>query len=355
MKKVIVISIMSLIFLATYAQRPSKSRSTEVNDADRKKSEMTTERSDNNTSRSVEIKSDRSGNVNNDRTYTPRSSEDRSDNVNNNRTIITPRNTEDRPDNVYNNRTITTIDDDPSENINRNNNERERNNSNNSNVNSNRSITDKIINNKTDLHKNVEPGRSQSVDSRIDYTANNGRSNSINSRTYEVERKNYNTPQRDRIHREVYDVNRPRPVEYRKIYHPYREPDNIHVFWTHNMYHEYMMIYPDYHYWYYTSGYRIRTTSAYDAIYYVGEVMNVYGRVIETWYSRETDEYFLYFGARYPYQDFSVIIPGHKARQFSRRPEIFFEGRYIWATGLISLNQGQPEMIVLKKHQIHLY
>jgi len=301
MKKVIVISIMSLIFLATYAQRPSKSSSTEVNNADRKKSEMTTERSDNNTSRSVEMKSDRSENVN------------RNNNVGDQNMSIDPK------------------------------------------VNSNRSITDKINSNKTDLHKNVEPVRSNSVNSRPGYSANNGRGNSVNSRTYEVERKNYNTPQRERVHREVYDVNRPRPVEYRKIHHPYRAPVDIHLFWTHNMYHEYMMMYPDYHYWYYTSGYRIRTTSAYDAIYYVGEIMNVYGRVIETWYSRETDEYFLYFGARYPYQDFSVIIPGHRARQFSRRPEIFFEGREIWVTGLISLHRGQPEMIIRKKHQIHIY
>ena len=276
MKKVIVISIMSLIFLATYAQRPSKSRSNEVTNTDRKKSEMTTERSGNNASSSV----------------------------------------------INNNRNITTRDDDPPVHANR-----------------NRSITDKINENKTDLHKNVETGRG----------------NSINSRTYEVERKNYSTPPRNRVHREVYTVNRPKPIEYRKIHHPYRTPVNIHVIWSPRMYHEYRWIYPEYRYWYYPSGYRIRTISAYDAIYYTGEIVNVYGRVYETWYCRETDEYFLYFGARYPYHDFNVVIQGNKARQFSRRPEIFFEGRYIWVTGLISLHRGQPEMIVRKKHQIHLY
>jgi len=259
MKKVIVISIMSLIFLATYAQRPSKSRSTEVNDPDRKKSEMTTEWSTNNTSRSVEMKSDRTGDVNSNRT-----TENRSDNVN-----------------------------------------------------SNRSITDKINNSKTDLHKNLGP--------------------------------------RQRVHPEAHDVYRPRPVEYRRIHHPYRAPVNIHVIWTPRMYYDYRMIYPENRYWYYPNGYRIRTISAYDAIYYTGEIVNVYGRVYEAWYSWETDEYFLCFGAQYPYQDFSVIIPGHRARQFSRRPEVFFEGRYIWVTGLISLHQGQPEMIVRKKQQIHLY
>ncbi len=320
MKKVIVISIMSLIFLATYAQRPSKSRSTEVNDTDRKKSEMTTERSTNNTSRSVEMKSDRPGNVNNNRTSTPGNTENRSNNGNYNRTS-TPRNIEDRSDNV----------------------------------NYNRTITDKINSNKTEIHKNIEPERSNSVESRSGYNANDGRDRSVNSRTYQVERKNYNTPSRQRVYREVHGVDRPRPIEYRRIHHPYRAPVNIHVIWTPRMYYDYRMIYPEYRYWYYPNGYRIRTISAYDAMYYTGEIVNVYGRINETWYSWETDEYILYFGARYPFQDFTVIIPGHRARQFSHRPEIFFQGRYIWVTGLISLNHGQPEMIVMKKHQIHLY
>jgi hypothetical protein len=300
MKKVIVILIMSLIFLATYAQRPSKSRSNEVTNTDRKKSEMTTERSDNNASRSV---------INNNKTTSPRSTDDRSGYDNNHRNV-TPVNKDNRHD------------DDPPVNANR-----------------NRSITDKINENKTDLHKNVEIGRG----------------NSINSRTYEVERRNYSTPPRKRIHREVNTVQRPKPIEYRKIHYPYRAPVNIHVIWSPRMYHEYRWIYPEYRYWYYPTGYRISTISAYNAIYYTGEIVNVYGRVYEAFHCRETDEYFLYFGARYPYHDFSVVIQGNKARQFSRRPEIFFEGRYIWVTGLISLHHGQPEMIVRKKHQIHLY
>lgn len=342
MKKVIVISIMSLIFLAAYAQRPSKSRSTEDNNTDRKKSEMTTERSGNNTSRTVEMKSDRSGNVNNQSTYTPRNTETRSDNVDNNRSV-TPRSSEDRPERVYDNHSITTMDDDPTEKINRNETDR------------NRSINDKINSNKTKIHKNIEPARSNDIEYRSGYSAKDGRSRGINSRTYEVERKNYNTPARERIYREVHGVDKPRPIEYRRIHHPYRAPVHINVIWTPRMYYDYRLIYPEFRYWYYPNGYRIRTISAYDAIYYTGEIVNVYGRVYETWYSWQTDEYILYFGARYPYQDFSVIIPGHRARQFSRRPEIFFQGRYIWVTGLISLHNGQPEMVVMKKHQMHLY
>jgi len=348
MKKVIAIMIMSLIFLATYAQRPSKSRSTEVNEIDRKKSEATTEKSGNSTSRTVEMKSDRSGNENNHSTYTPRTTENRSDNSNYNRTS-TPK-VEDRSD-----RTLIPRNDDPTEKINRNADDRNRNASEGPEVNRNRTIEDKIDYNKTEIHKNIEPARPNDPDNRSGYSANDGRNRGINSRTYDVERKNYNTPDRVRIHRDDHGVYRPSPVEYRRIHHPYRAPVHIDVIWTPRMYYDYRMIYPEYNYWYYPYGYRIRTISAYDALYYTGEIANVYGMVNEVWYSRKTDEYILYFGARYPYQDFSVIIPGHKARQFSRRPEIFFEGRYIWVTGLISLHNGQPEMVVMRKHQIHLY
>jgi hypothetical protein len=328
MKKVIVISIMSLVFLATYAQRPSKSKSTEVNDIDRRKSEVTIEKSDNNTSRTVEMKSDRSGKDNEQKTFTPGNTDNRPD----------------HPDRVYD-RTITPRNDGPDENVNRNN----------SRVNDNRTIEDKINDNRTEIHKNIDPGRTYDVEHNSRYSANDGRNNDVSSRRYEVERRNYTTPARERVYREVHDVDRPRPIEYRRLYHPYREPVHIDVIWTPRMYYYYRDIYPDYHYWYYPYGYRIRTISAYDAIYYTGEIVNVYGRVTETWYSWRTDEYILYFGARYPYQDFSVIIPGHKARQFSRRPEVFFQGRYIWVTGLVSMHNGQPEMVVMKKHQVHIY
>jgi hypothetical protein len=322
MKKVITISIMSLIFLATYAQRPSKSKSTEVGDIDRKKSEVNTERSVNNTSRTVEMKSDRSGNVTNQNTNTSRNTPGR---------------------------------DDPVENVNRSTNERNRTISGNPEVNRNRTIEDKINSTKTEVHKNIEYNRPGKIDEHSGYSATDGRNNGFSSRTYEVERKNYNTPPRERINREVHGVYRPSPVEYRKIHHPYRVPVHVDVIWTHRMYYDYRMIYPEYRYWYYPYGYRIRTISAYDALYYTGEIVNVYGMVTEAWYSWKTDEYILYFGARYPYQDFSVIITGKKARQFSRRPDRFFEGRYIWVTGLISLHNGQPEMVVMKKQQIHLY
>jgi hypothetical protein len=342
MKKVVVLSLMSLLFLATFAQRPSKSRSTEVNENDRNKSEVTTNnRSHENASRSVDLTNTTNNsnqhpdNGNNNRNNTVNRSDDRPDNVNDNRNIADR--SYDHPDNMNNNRTYTPRINNPGDDIRKE-----------SDDHMNRSLNDKIVNTKTEVHKNIE--------SHSGYTANSGRGRSINSRTYEVERKNYHSPNGNHGHHEAYHhANKPRPIEYRRVYYPYYAPVDVYVYWTPRMYHEYMMIYPDYRYWYYPNGYMIRTISAYDAMYYIGEVVNVFGRVHETWYSRETDEYILYFGAGYPYQDFSIVIPGKKARQFSHRPEIFFEGRYMWVTGLISLNQGQPEMIVMKKHQIHLY
>jgi hypothetical protein len=100
---------------------------------------------------------------------------------------------------------------------------------------------------------------------------------------------------------------------------------------------------------------RLATVSAYDAYDFVGEIARVYGRVAESYYSWETDEYFLYLGDYYPYHDFSVVIPGREARDFSRRPEKFFNRQYIEVTGLISRYEGKPEMVVKRSSQIGVY
>jgi len=121
------------------------------------------------------------------------------------------------------------------------------------------------------------------------------------------------------------------------------------------MYREYRYIYPEFSYWYYPSGYRIVTVPSWNAYFHVGEVRNVYGRIHEVWYHWPSDEYYLYFGGTYPYQDFTVILSGSHARRFHRNPEAFFSGRYIWVTGLVSTFEGKPEIMVKRKHQVHLY
>jgi hypothetical protein len=108
-------------------------------------------------------------------------------------------------------------------------------------------------------------------------------------------------------------------------------------------------------YWNYYPGYRISNVSAYFAEYYMGEVMTVYGKVKEVFYSRSTDEYFLYFGAYYPYQDFTVVMPGWIARQYTRRPERYFENDYLAVTGLITSFNGNPEIVVKEAFQLNRY
>ena len=177
------------------------------------------------------------------------------------------------------------------------------------------------------------------------------------ARTHAEKRKHYTTPNRrvvrtNHVNNHHYRYN---PVRYRNVHYHYHAPKRVHVTWTNRMYRDYRIMYPEYRYWYYPVGYQIVTIPFYHAYYHVGEVRNVYGRVHEVYYSWTTDEYHLYFGGSYPYHDFTVVISGRHARRFDRYPEMFFEGRYMWVTGLLSTFNGRPELIVKRRHQIHLY
>jgi hypothetical protein len=157
-------------------------------------------------------------------------------------------------------------------------------------------------------------------------------------------------------HRVVHYYHTPPPSrEYRSIHYLYRRPVNLEIYWTPVMYRRFLNIYPMVTYWNYYDGYRIEMISAYDATYYRGNVMTVYGQVSEVYYARETDEYFLYFGAYYPYQDFTVIIPGSLARSYSHRPDRFFDNQFMAVTGLITTFNGEPEIVVRENFQINLY
>ncbi len=174
--------------------------------------------------------------------------------------------------------------------------------------------------------------------------------------TYTEQRRVYTTPAPRRVVRTTPHVNYvERPIEYRRSHNPYRVPPTINIIWNEPMYRQYSVWYPEFHYWYYPFGYTIHTISSYDAAGYIGEVTRVYGMVSETWYSPESDEYFLYFGGPYPYQDFSVVLEGRDARRFSRRPERFFTNRYIAVTGLVSLWQDKPEIDVKRRSQVEIY
>ena len=209
----------------------------------------------------------------------------------------------------------------------------------------------------TNRERAVNPANTQSTVNRSAQSVRGNEYTPKTGREYEQARRVYETPARKAVTRTTYVTTGHvyRPVEYRRVHHPYRAPVRVDLYWSRPMYREYRTLYPEFRYWYYPVGYRIHTVSTYDAGFYFGEVARVYGRVYATWYSRPTDEYYLYFGGPYPYQDFSLIIPGKIARRYNRRPDRFFTNRHLAVTGLISRWEGKPEMMARKRTQIEIY
>ena len=141
---------------------------------------------------------------------------------------------------------------------------------------------------------------------------------------------------------------------YINRYHVLYYPTYGDIYWSRNMYRNYHRWYPGFH-WRYNYGHRIQTISVFDAKYNLGEVAMVYGRVYATWHNKETDDFLLFFGGDFPYQQFTVVVPGHVARKFSWRPERYFLGEHITITGLITTFDGSPEIVVKNKRQLGIY
>ncbi len=167
----------------------------------------------------------------------------------------------------------------------------------------------------------------------------------------------YNTTRVYRGHHESSHVyhNAPYSRDYRAKHYVYREPTHVHVVWTRDMHRHYIHMYPSVRHWEYRYGYNIRSVSAYYADYYIGDVKTVYGKVNEVFYSPESDEYFLTMGAYYPYNDFTIVLPGEIARRFSARPVRYFTNEYLNVTGLITSFDGKPEIVVKRKFQLDVY
>lgn len=201
--------------------------------------------------------------------------------------------------------------------------------------------TNGVNRNHTEREKNNGPRR----------TETHKKSSSSSNKVYVAHKKRhyYNPPRRVYRHRVE-----PRPRSYRATHHPYRAPVHVDIVWSNRMYVEYREIYPhvrfDYRY-----GYRIPTISAYNAYYHAGDLRNVYGRVSEVYYSHRSDEYYLYFGAYYPYHDFEVVVPGYIARRFSRYPESYFTNNYLMITGYISRYNKIPLIEVYRESQLRPY
>jgi len=173
---------------------------------------------------------------------------------------------------------------------------------------------------------------------------------------FAAKRRVYTTPERRVVVRPAPSTNyEQRTIEYRRTYYPYTVPARPDIVWDIHIYNTYRVLYPHYDYWYYPIGYRVHTVSAYEAERYIGEFASIYGRVYEVLHNPEFDEYYLYFGEPYPYQDFTVIISGREARTFSRRPERYFTNRHIAVTGVVSVFEGKPEMQIKRHTQVDAY
>ena len=174
------------------------------------------------------------------------------------------------------------------------------------------------------------------------------------SRSYE-RKEQLNKNYRSRPVRTYRNIKPPLSLKIRKARFPYRVPVHIEIIWTPRLIQEYYIMYPSYRHWNIRVGIQLGTISAYDALYHIGEVRRIYGQVFETWYSPETLEYYLYFGAPFPYHDFSVIIPRRLAKRFSYSPLRFFHHKHICVTGLLTLYDNKPEIVIKKRNQINLY
>jgi hypothetical protein len=160
------------------------------------------------------------------------------------------------------------------------------------------------------------------------------------------------------VHKGYYPAKRVKvhvhPVTYHHNYRALYYPAHREIIWTNRMHRYYVGLYPNYT-WRYPVGYHIQTISAFETRYNIGEVARVYGRVYATWHNRETDDLLLFFGGGFPYQEFTMVVPGNIARRFNWRPERYFPGQHIFATGLITSFEGKPEMVIKKRSQLEVY
>lgn len=183
------------------------------------------------------------------------------------------------------------------------------------------------------------------------------RTTQANRNPHVVVNRNHNSKSHA-VHRNYYPSKKVKVHVHPRTYHNHYKvmyyPSHREIVWTNRMHRYYVDLYPGYT-WRYNIGYHIQTISAFEARYNVGEVARVYGRVYATWYNRDSDDLLLFFGGEFPYQEFTMVVPGHIARRYNWRPERYFLGQHILATGLITSYDGSPEMIIRNKSQMDIY
>lgn len=170
---------------------------------------------------------------------------------------------------------------------------------------------------------------------------------------------NYDRWHRNRYHRHIvvrnYHIHAPLALDIRRARYPYRRPVHIDLCWTPFLHQRFMYYYPLNERWNRNYGDYIESVSSYDAMNYVGTVKKVYGKVEEVYYSPEDRTYTLYFGAPFPYHDFSVVIPRDIAKDISWSPTWHFEDEHVWVVGLVDIFDDKAEIVIHDQEQIRRY
>lgn len=217
--------------------------------------------------------------------------------------------------------------------------------------------------NSSTISRSDQRRSSNGIDSRSSVINRSGSSRKVGNEKYAnsansiADRKLYSRNLGTLVHRKapLASHHKHYTLDYRRTHFPYSKPHYNELYWNINMYRNYSRWYPDFKYWYYPDGYRIHTISAYDSYNYIGEVARVYGRISEVWYSPETREFYMYIGGQYPYQDFTIVLKASDAKRYSWDPVRYFTNRNLSVTGLVSLFESKPEMLIRKRSQISLY
>jgi hypothetical protein len=81
----------------------------------------------------------------------------------------------------------------------------------------------------------------------------------------------------------------------------------------------------------------------------------VYGRVYETYYDPQVNQFYLYFGSPYPRQDLTVVVTGRDARRLARKSAQYFIGWDFSVAGLITSWEGKPEVVINDKDQLQRF
>ena len=93
-----------------------------------------------------------------------------------------------------------------------------------------------------------------------------------------------------------------------------------------------------------------------EAYKYIGETKTVCGTVASATYAVRSSgkPTFLNLNKPYPNHVFTIVICGSDRGKFKNPPEVFFKGKEVCVTGLITTYRGKPQIEVSEPSQIKI-